>query len=156
MNALEPKLTHIFVLIGQELAEPLAAQPDVGFIVPNIELTPLCSPKFRPGAPSEQAQVCGRLLAEIVENAGCVDLQQLCIVREKLVWTLYCDIVCLDHDGCVVDAAIVALVAALKCCECDGCRINCVDDYFVYMPFPFPVQCNCRRSSTTTTRTSTK
>lgn len=30
------------------------------------------------------------------------------------MWTLYCDLVCLDHDGCIVDASVTALVAALK------------------------------------------
>lgn len=31
-----------------------------------------------------------------------------------MVWTLYCDIVCLNDDGCVLDASVVAAVAALK------------------------------------------
>lgn len=110
--------TTVVCGIKAELAPPNAARPAEGFLVPNIELTPLCSPKFRPGAPSEEAQCAGRLLAEIVRNAQCVDLRELCVVRERLVWTLYADIVCLDHDGCVVDASLVALVAALKCCKC--------------------------------------
>lgn len=107
--------TTVVCGIKAELGVPLATAPDAGFIVPNIELTPLCSAKFRPGAPSEEAQVSGRLLDEIVANAGCLDLTELCCVRERLAWVLYCDIVCLDHDGCVVDAAVVALVAALSC-----------------------------------------
>lgn len=31
-----------------------------------------------------------------------------------MVWTLYCDIVCLNDDGCVLDASVIATVAALK------------------------------------------
>lgn len=98
----------------QELAPPIATEPENGYIVPNLELTPLCSPKFRPGAPSDEAQVSGRILADIIANSSCVNLQDLCIVKDKLAWVLYCDIVCLDHDGCILDAAIVALVAALR------------------------------------------
>lgn len=106
--------THLHYIHSQELATPKASEPENGFIVPNIELTPLCSPKFRPGAPSDEAQVYSRLLADIITNSNCVNCKDLCIVKEKLVWTLYCDMSCLDHDGSVLDAAIIALIAALK------------------------------------------
>ena len=32
----------------------------------------------------------------------------------QLVWTLYCDIVCLDYDGNVTDACVLSLLAALN------------------------------------------
>ena len=76
-------------------------------------MSPLCSPKYRPGAPSEDAQVACRALADIIQNSNIIDLKDLCITKELLVWTLYCDIVCLDSDGCVLDAALIALVSAL-------------------------------------------
>lgn len=101
----------------QELAQPKATAPEQGFIVPNIELPPLCSPKFRPGAPSEEAQVLANIISDVITNSGCVDLKDLCIVKEKLVWVLYCDMYCLDYDGCVLDAAIMALIAALQSCK---------------------------------------
>lgn len=47
-----------------------------------------------------------------------IDLKTLCVAKEKLVWVLYCDITCLDHDGGVLDAAVIALVGALRVCEC--------------------------------------
>lgn len=31
-----------------------------------------------------------------------------------MAWTLYCDSVCLNDDGCVLDAAVIATVAALR------------------------------------------
>lgn len=110
------KLGNTIMVCGikAELAQPLATTPDVGYFVPNIELTPLCSPRFRPGPPSEVAQVLSCALCDIIENSGCLDLKQLCIVKEKLVWTLYCDIVCLNHDGCALDAAVIAAIAALR------------------------------------------
>lgn len=100
--------------IKAELAKPKASEPENGFIIPNIELSPLCSPKFRPGAPTEEAQVCAKALSDLIENSRCLNLAELCVAKEKLVWTLYCDLVCFDHDGCILDAAIIALVAALK------------------------------------------
>lgn len=109
--------TTVVCGIKLELAQPKATEPENGFIVPNIELSPLCSAKFRPGAPSEEAQVLANIISDIIANAGCVDLKDLCIVKEKLVWVLYCDMTCLDYDGCVLDAAIIALTAALQNCR---------------------------------------
>lgn len=77
-------------------------------------MSPISSPRFRPGPPSEQAQVYSRLVLNIVEDAKCINLKDLCIVQDMLVWVLYCDIICLDYDGGVIDAALVALVTALN------------------------------------------
>lgn len=43
-----------------------------------------------------------------------VDLNDLCISEGKAVWVLYADIVCLNDDGNVFDASLLALVSALK------------------------------------------
>ncbi|XP_076751019.1 exosome complex component RRP43 isoform X2 [Xylocopa sonorina] len=87
--------TTVVCAIKAELATPKAESPECGYIVPNIELPPLCSPKFRPGPPSDQAQ-------------------DLCICKSKLAWVLYCDLVCINYDGSVIDACIGALTATLS------------------------------------------
>ncbi|XP_035892439.1 exosome complex component RRP43-like isoform X1 [Anopheles stephensi] len=109
------KLGNTTVVCGikAELAAPKALEPRQGFLVPNVDFSPVCSPSYRPGPPSEEAQVHSRSLADAISNAHCIDLQDLCISPGKLVWALYCDLTCLDHDGCVFDVAIISLVAAL-------------------------------------------
>lgn len=82
--------------------------------MPNLDLPALCSPKFKSGAPSDQAQVLTQLIADIITNSGMIDLKYLCICPEKLVWCLYVDFICLNFDGAVVDASMVALICALK------------------------------------------
>lgn len=110
------KLGNTTVICGikAELAEPKAKEPEHGYIVPNMELLPMCSSKFRPGAPTEEAQVIGHTLDGILKNCTCFDLKKLCVAKDKLVWVLYCDVVCLNYDGSALDAAVVALMAALK------------------------------------------
>ncbi|XP_066286358.1 exosome complex component RRP43-like [Branchiostoma lanceolatum] len=110
------KLGNTTVICGikAELCNPTAEEPKKGFVVPNVDLPPLCSPRFRPGPPSEQAQVVSQLMADIIENSGVVALEDLCIVEGKLCWVLYCDMMCLDYDGNVVDACVISLLAALK------------------------------------------
>ncbi|KAJ3339573.1 Exosome complex component RRP43 [Gonapodya sp. JEL0774] len=43
-----------------------------------------------------------------------LDLKQLCIEQGSAVWVLYADVVCLNYDGNVMDAALIAIMAALK------------------------------------------
>ncbi|CAL7946219.1 unnamed protein product [Xylocopa violacea] len=106
--------TTVVCAIKAELATPKADSPECGYIVPNIELPPLCSPKFRPGPPSDQAQVSIKLLDNILRNAAAIDLKDLCICKSKVAWVLYCDLVCINYDGSVIDACVGALTATLS------------------------------------------
>ncbi|KAK9308239.1 hypothetical protein QLX08_001708 [Tetragonisca angustula] len=106
--------TTIVCGIKAELAAPKAESPEYGYIVPNIELPPLCSPKFRPGPPSDQAQVVVKLIENILKNSAAIDLKDLCVFKGKLVWVLYCDLVCINYDGSIIDACIGALTATLN------------------------------------------
>lgn len=55
-------------------------------------------------------------LDRIVASCEVVRLQDLAVgeVAEDMVWVLYCDLYCLEYDGNVLDAAMVALLAALQ------------------------------------------
>lgn len=89
-------------------------EPDLGFVIPNIELSKLCSPKYRAVGFPVDAQILNQTIFNIFLNSECVDFSDLCISKGKLAWVLYCDLVCLDDDGSVLDVAVVALMAALK------------------------------------------
>ncbi|XP_025829734.1 exosome complex component RRP43-like [Agrilus planipennis] len=106
--------TTVVCGIKAELCQPKADKPEEGFIIPSVELPPLCSSKFKPGPPSVEAQIATRLLADIIENSECINTKKLCITKEKLVWCLYADLICLDHDGALIDACVLALMAALR------------------------------------------
>lgn len=47
-------------------------------------------------------------------SSGMVDLSQLCINAGTAVWLLKVDVVCLEYDGNIRDAALLAVVAALR------------------------------------------
>lgn len=96
------------------MCTPKAEKPNEGFVIPNVELPPLCSSKFRPGPPSDQGQVLTKLIFDVIKHSDCVKLEELCITKEKLAWCLYADLICLDYDGALIDACVIALVAALK------------------------------------------
>lgn len=110
------KLGNTTVVCGvkAEFAVPSQDKPRHGFIVPNVDLPPLCSSRFRPGPPSEQAQVLSQFVADVISNCEPISVEDLCIVEGKLSWVLYVDIMCLSYDGNITDACLIAAFAALQ------------------------------------------
>jgi exosome complex component RRP43 len=49
-------------------------------------------------------------------SANLVPLSSLCIEPGKAVYVLYLDLVCINYDGNVVDAALLAINATLRNC----------------------------------------
>ncbi|EIW79965.1 hypothetical protein CONPUDRAFT_166613 [Coniophora puteana RWD-64-598 SS2] len=105
--------TRIVCGVKAEIAEPELDKPHEGFLVPNLDLPALCSPKFKPGPPAEEAQILSERLNEALVASGILPLESLAIHPGKAVWTIYIDAICLNFDGNAFDAALLAMVAAL-------------------------------------------
>jgi len=91
----------------------------------------MCSPTFKPGPPTEKAQVLSDRLNQVLTTSviiiifkllpdlypkfrsNILPLSSLCIHRGKSVWVLYVDATCINYDGNAFDA-LLAMVAALK------------------------------------------
>ncbi|XP_029304314.1 exosome complex component RRP43 [Cottoperca gobio] len=116
--------TTVICGIKAELTNPIVEAPGKGYIVPNLDLPPLCSSRFRPGPPGEQAQAASQFIADVIESSAVIQTEDLCIERGKLCWVLYCDMMCVDYDGNVLDACIIALLAALKNTQLPEVTIN--------------------------------
>ncbi|CAB3999922.1 Exosome complex component RRP43 [Paramuricea clavata] len=43
-----------------------------------------------------------------------IDLEELCILEGQLVWCLYADMVCLNYDGNITDASMIAFLGAIR------------------------------------------
>ncbi|KAI8621206.1 exosome complex exonuclease RRP43-like protein [Chytriomyces sp. MP71] len=98
--------------VKAEVAVPNAQTPAHGFVVANVDFPALCNPAFRAGAPAEFAQSVSEAVADVARR--CVDLESLCIEPDRAVWVLHADIVFLNYEGGAIDAALLALLAALK------------------------------------------
>ncbi|KIJ64950.1 hypothetical protein HYDPIDRAFT_153849 [Hydnomerulius pinastri MD-312] len=105
--------TTIVCGVKAEISEPELDAPDRGFIVPNLDLPAICSPKFKPGPPSEEAQVLSERLNEVLASSNTLPLSTLCIAPGQAVWCLYVDATCINYDGNAFDATLLAMVAAL-------------------------------------------
>lgn len=106
--------TTVVCGVKAEIAEPELDRKGEGYLVPNLDLPAMCSPKFKPGPPTEEAQVLSDRLNEVLVPSGMLPLTSLCIHPGKAVWVLYVDAICINYDGNVFDAALIAMVAALK------------------------------------------
>lgn len=62
------RLGNTTVLCGvtAETAAPTLADPAAGYVVPNLDLPALCSPRFRPGPPGDEAQRVSAALKELL------------------------------------------------------------------------------------------
>ncbi|RKP15013.1 exosome complex component RRP43-like protein [Piptocephalis cylindrospora] len=104
--------TTVVCGIKAEVAVPEPTQPTQGYFTPNVELGPMCSARFKPGAPSETAQVLSQQLNTL--SLGVLDRDDLCIEPGQAVWALYADVLCLNYDGGALDACQLAVTAALR------------------------------------------
>ncbi|KAL6056788.1 Ribosomal RNA-processing protein 43 [Balamuthia mandrillaris] len=100
-----PKATRVTTFDKQEPFSP---------IIVNVELRPLCSPKFKPGKPSEQQQQLVQTLNTLLRTTNIIDPKELCVKEGEVSWYLYVDMYCLDYDGALFDACLLALLAALE------------------------------------------
>ncbi|KAJ3293431.1 Exosome complex component RRP43 [Borealophlyctis nickersoniae] len=110
------RLGHTTVVCGikAEVAEPRPATPREGYLVPNVDFPALCSPQFRSGPPGELTQTISEYIRQVVDKSNIINLEDLGISPGNAAWVLYADIVCLNYEGNALDAALMALIAALK------------------------------------------
>ncbi|CAK9781848.1 ribosomal protein S5 domain 2-like protein [Cutaneotrichosporon oleaginosum] len=100
--------------VKAEVAEPSGSRPDEGFVVPNIDLPALCSPKFKPGPPADEAQTMSNWLNDLLVSSQTLPPTSLVIAPGKAAWSVYIDVVCINFDGNAYDAAVLAVMAALR------------------------------------------
>ena len=114
-----------------------------GYVVPNLDLSPMCHPQFKPGPPSESAQVASYFIYEVIQNSQIIDLEKLCINPGKLVWAIYIDLICLNYDGNILDEFILPTE--------DECKSECliVPNCAYYVYDNANGGCECRDSKAT-------
>lgn len=85
-----------------------------GHLVINVDLPAVCHSKYSPGKPSVAAQLLTRRLTELVSACELVDATGLVAVPGRVLWILHVDVICLCDDGGLFDAALLALLGALR------------------------------------------
>lgn len=104
------------VMAGVKLAieKPYNDTPDEGGIMINAELLPLSGEEYEAGPPGIKAVELARVIDRGIREAKAIDMKKLCIEPGEKAWFVIVDIITLNDDGNLFDAAGLAVVAALK------------------------------------------
>lgn len=105
--------TKVMAVATAELVEPYADRPTEGQLLFFVELSPMASSSFEAGRPSDHAIELMRMLERALRKSQAVDIEALCVVAGKRVWSVRTDVTVLDDRGNVSDAAVAAALGAL-------------------------------------------
>jgi exosome complex component RRP43 len=114
----------VTLMVGQ----PSAANPNMGEFEIIVSVGTTCNPRTSPyGRQSSSAGGQDKtnpllavaassegLIHKTVVEAGMLDLRDLCIVEGQRAWNVLVEVVCLNYDGNLIDASLLATVAALS------------------------------------------
>ncbi|KAH9808807.1 ribosomal protein S5 domain 2-type protein [Melampsora americana] len=106
--------TSVLCGIRFEVSEPNFTNPNEGFIITNIEIGSICSSKIKSNQSQDQSQIISNQLKNIIKSSEMISLSSLVIQPERLVWTIYLDLICLSNDGNILDASIISINQALQ------------------------------------------
>lgn len=77
----------------------------------KVELPPICSSPT--GTTTHHtAQLLTRTLKNILEDSSCLDKKNF--LSDDSYWSVDVEVICLNYDGCLLDAALIAVLSALK------------------------------------------
>ncbi|CAG8659862.1 11637_t:CDS:2 [Acaulospora morrowiae] len=106
--------TKVLAKVSCEVTRPYIDRSSEGILILNTELSPMAFPGLDSGRPSDEEILVSRILEKALKRNHAIDLEGLCIIREKKVWTIRVDVHFLDNDGNIIDAACIAAISALS------------------------------------------
>ncbi|MGC8812785.1 MAG: exosome complex protein Rrp42 [Candidatus Aenigmatarchaeota archaeon] len=105
--------TEVIAGVKMEFGTPFPDTPEEGTLVVNAEFTPLASPDFDVGPPSEDAIELARVVDRGIRESKCIELNKLCVQPGEKVWCVFIDIHIINDKGNLLDASALAAIAAL-------------------------------------------
>lgn len=105
--------TRVACRVSAELGRPYSDRPFEGVFTCSTEVSQMASTAFEVGRPSEDEVVMSRLLEKAIRRSRALDLESLCVAAGRRCWHVRADVQFLNHDGNLLDAACIAVVAAL-------------------------------------------
>ncbi|XP_044960997.1 exosome complex component RRP45A-like isoform X1 [Hordeum vulgare subsp. vulgare] len=116
--------TCVMGYVTAQLVQPYKDRPNEGTLAIFTEFSPMADPAFEPGRPGEAAIELGRVIDRGLRESRAVDMESLCVVAGKHVWSLRVDLHILDNGGNLIDAANIAALAALSTFRRPECTVG--------------------------------
>jgi len=105
--------TKVLAGVKLEAGDPFPDMPNEGILVVNAEFVPFSYPEVLPGPPDENAIELARVVDRIIRESDAIDMESLVIENTKKVWKIMVDILVLDDDGNLKDAATLASMVSI-------------------------------------------
>ncbi|KAI0166108.1 ribosomal protein S5 domain 2-type protein [Xylariaceae sp. FL1272] len=106
--------TRVLANVSAEVTTPYTDRPFDGIFTITTELSPMASPAFEVNRPTETEVLLSRLLEKTVRRSNALELESLCLIAGQKCWSVRVDLHVLSHDGNLIDASCIAVVAALR------------------------------------------
>ncbi len=106
--------TEVIAGVKLNMGTPFADTPNEGILMVGAELSPLASPEFEAGPPSENAVELARIVDRGLRESHCIDLEKMAITPGEKVWIINVDIHIINNQGNLLDAAMLAAINALS------------------------------------------
>lgn len=138
------KLGETMVMVGLKIeqAKPFADRPNQGVMSTGVELVPFASPSFEAGPPSPASIEIARVVDRGIRESKIIDLDKLCIKPGENVWSVSIDIHVLDYDGNIIDAASMAVLAALLSAKVPNKKFGLGEDVKLPLNSVLPITCS--------------
>jgi exosome complex component RRP42 len=105
--------TEVYCGVKCALTEPYPDSPKAGNFMVSAELHPMADNYFASGKPSIDAVELSRVTDRGIRESGFIDFEGLCIKEGEKVWQVFVDIVVINYDGNLFDAASLGSLIAL-------------------------------------------
>jgi exosome complex component RRP43 len=111
-----PQVGTSTVLAGVrlEVMIPSSEAPADGQVIINVEMTALATPDYKPGKQPPITHSIQQRLQEVLLDCKVLQLSELCIAEGRAVWVLYLDLYITNAAGGLLDASLLAALAALQ------------------------------------------
>ena len=99
--------------VSGEVVAPLPERPNEGRLMFNVEFGPIASPSFEPGRPNIEAMTLCNQVERVLRGSKAIDVEALCVLGGRKVWSVRADIHAMNDDGNLTDACCLAALSAL-------------------------------------------
>ncbi|KAI4206325.1 MAG: hypothetical protein LQ346_001150 [Caloplaca aetnensis] len=106
--------TRVLARISASVTAPLPDRKFDGIFTVTTELSPMASPAFEVGRQTETETLLSRLLEVALRRSSALSTESLCLLAGQKVWSLTATCHILSHDGNLLDACNIAVLAALQ------------------------------------------
>lgn len=110
------KIGNTTVLCGirGDFRKPNRKTQDTGFIQINTKIPDISCPDSNQRNLGQSMKLCTSFLNRLFIGMNIIDPKDLCVFKGELVWVLNVDVLCLNYDGGLWDAAVIGVYMALK------------------------------------------